>query len=144
MTIYKIHFTNLIFFAIIQNLTKDYPINSQKTREIIQNVITKLLVRSHSLSLNPTREAFSVTKIGRFTNIPSVASKSSFSSSDIAVSFLESSISLYKMPLVIKNFFKSKPLFCQRERKVSLSGNSPPHKKTCTSSRHAGFPFSKI
>ena len=60
MTIYKIHFTNLIFFAIIQNLTKDYPKNSQKTREIIQNVITKLLVRSHSLSLNPTKEAFSV------------------------------------------------------------------------------------
>ena len=49
-------------------------------------------------------------KIGLLTNIPSVASRRSCSSSVIAGSFVLSSISLYSKPLVLKNFLSSRPL----------------------------------
>lgn len=68
----------------------------------------------HSASLNPTSTKSSATRMGRFTNIPSVA-KSVYCSASVMLGSLSFSCnSLYFKPLVLKNDFSVLPLFlCQ-------------------------------
>lgn len=68
----------------------------------------------HSASLNPTSTKSSATRIGRFTNIPSVAKSAYCSASVMPGSLSFSCSSLYFKPLVLKNDFSVLPLFlCQ-------------------------------
>lgn len=61
---------------------------------------------AQSASLKPTNTTLPSTSSGRFTSIPSVASRASCSSSVIAGSLSFSPSTLYCRPLVLKNFFK--------------------------------------
>lgn len=71
-------------------------------------------VAFQSVSLKPTRTKPSPIRIGRFTIMPSDASKLYCSSSLMVGSLSFSFSSLYNCPLVLKNFFSGKPLFlCQ-------------------------------
>lgn len=65
---------------------------------------------AHSASLNPTNTISSVTASGRFTSIPFVARSCNCSSSLIVGSLSFNFISLYNIPLVLKNFFSGNPL----------------------------------
>lgn len=79
---------------------------------------------SHSFCRNPTKTLSSVTRIGRFTSMPSVESSSSCSSSDISGRRSFSFISLYSIPLVLKNRFSGKPLLSYHACSSSFVGFS--------------------
>mgnify|MGYP004664363381 CR=1 FL=1 len=64
----------------------------------------------HSFSLNPGNTKPSATTSGLFTNMPFVARSCSCSSSPMSGSLSFSFISLYSMPLVLKNFLRGSSL----------------------------------
>ena len=89
----------------------------------------------YSDSLKPNSIAESVTRIGLLTNMPSLARSSSCSSSLMFVILSFSPISLYSIPLVLKNFLSGNPLclyhfvsssFVGRSSLISLSSKLNP------------------
>jgi hypothetical protein len=70
------------------------------------------------------RTKSSPTRMGRFTSIPSVASRASCSSSLISGSLSFRPRALYWRPLVLKNFFRGIPLFSHQPRSSSAVGFS--------------------
>ena len=66
---------------------------------------------SHSAGRKPVRTKSSPTSRGRFTSIPSVVSRASWSASLISGSLSFRPRALYCRPLVLKNFFRGRPLF---------------------------------
>ena len=93
--------------------------------------------RSHSASLKPTRTKSSPMMRGRFTSMPLVESSSICSSSLISGSLSFSCISLYSIPLVLKNFFRGRPLFSHQVFSSSAVGFCS---TMCLSSKATPFP----
>jgi len=78
----------------------------------------------HSVSLKPISTKSSPTRIGRLTNIPSLASRESCSSSVIDGSFFDNSSALYCKPLVLKKRLRGRPLFAYQSRNSASVGFS--------------------
>ena len=79
---------------------------------------------SHSVARTPVRTKSSPTSRGRFTSIPSVASRASWSASLISGSLSFRPRALYCRPLVLKNRFRGRPLLCCHSRSSSFLGLS--------------------
>lgn len=80
---------------------------------------------AHSASRKPTSTKSFPTRMGRFTSIPSEASRANCSCSLIWGSLSFSSNSLYFKPLVLKNFFRGRLLrSCQLFSSAAVGGAS--------------------